>query len=105
MSFQTYEQYDENEYFIKFLRIHPHLSYADSPYNKKKLEFQISLLNKLNDKIINIEQFKSLYTKLIEKEKENYIKIEDLKFYYQNIVNELKNETNNEIINFIDNIM
>lgn len=102
MTFPTHEQYDENEYFINFLRIHPYLSYANKPYDKKKLEFQINLLNKLNDKIISIEELKATYTKIIEKEREHCIKIETLKMEHQTIIKNLKNETDNNMIDFIN---
>ena len=102
MTFPTHEQYDENEYFINFLRIHPYLSYANKPYDKKKLDFQINLLNKLNDKIINIEELKTIYNKLIEKEREERIKIETLKIEQENIIKNLKIETDNNMIDFIN---
>lgn len=102
MAFSMHEQYDENEYFIKFLRIHPFLSYANKPYDKKKLDFQINLLNKLNDKIINIEELKAIYNKIIEKERDQRIKIETLKIEHQNIIQNLKNKTDGEIICFMD---
>ena len=102
MTFPTHEQYDENEYFIKFLKIHPYLSYANNIYTKKKLELKLNLLNKLNDKIVNIEELKTIYNKIIEKERNKNIKIEDLKIEHKNIINNLKYEIENEIIDFMD---
>jgi hypothetical protein len=102
MTFPTHEQYDENEYFIKFLRIHPYLSYANNTYDKKKLELQLNLLNKLNDKIISIEELKTTYNKIIEKERNKNIKIEDLKMEHKNIINNLQYEIENEIIDFMN---
>lgn len=102
MAFLTREQYDENEYFIKFLRIHPYLTYANNSYDKKKLELQLNLLNKLNDKIINIEELKSIYNKIIEKERNQNIKIENLKLEHKNTINHLKYEIQNEIIDFMN---
>jgi hypothetical protein len=101
MTFPTYEQYDENEYFINFLKIYPYLTYANNSYDKKKLDLQLNLLNKLNDKTINIEELKSIYNKIIEKERNKNITIEDLKFEHKNIMNNLKNKIENEIIDFM----
>lgn len=47
---RTYENYDENEYFLKFHNIHPILMYSTNKYDLQKKELQITLLNKLNDK-------------------------------------------------------
>jgi hypothetical protein len=68
---------------------------------KKKLDLQLNLLNKLNDKTINIEELKSIYNKIIEKEINKNITIEDLKFEHKNIINNLKNKIENEIIDFM----
>jgi len=68
---------------------------------KKKLDLQLNLLNKLNDKTINIEELKSIYNKIIEKERNKNITIEDLKFEHKNIINNLKNKIENEIIDFM----
>ena len=54
MTFHTYERYDENEYFIKFNKIHPYLSYSNDEHDKKKLKFQIILLENLKNDIITI---------------------------------------------------
>jgi hypothetical protein len=104
MTFSTYDQYNENEYFIKFLRIHPHLSYADIPYTQKKLEFQLNLLDKFNKKIITKEQLIVLYNKLIKKETKEIDKISDITLKYQNDIKELKKMKDINCINFIDTI-
>jgi len=102
MTFSTHEQYDENEYFVHFLRIHPYLTYANNTYDKKKLELQLNLLNKFNDKIINIEELKTIYNKIIEKERNENIKIENLKTEHKNIINHLKHNIENEIIDLMN---
>ena len=54
MTFPTHERYNENEYFVKFLQIHPYLTYSTVPRDEKKLKFQLNLLEKLNKNLPGI---------------------------------------------------
>ena len=83
MTFPTYEQYDENEYFIKFKAIHPCLIYSKDVYNFQKKEFQLRLLNKLNANEITYDQLKEKYSELMKQENEKNNYIENLKDYYK----------------------
>ena len=56
MTFHTYENYNENEYFLLFHNIHPILIYSNNEYDKKKKEFQIKLLNDYKDNKISKKQ-------------------------------------------------
>ena len=51
MNCRTYELYDENEYFLKYLNIHPILRYSNKEFDKAKKEFQINLLDKFNKEL------------------------------------------------------
>lgn len=48
MTNRTYEEYDENEYFLKYLSIHPILIYSNNDLDKYKRKYQEYLLNLFN---------------------------------------------------------
>ena len=105
MTFPTYEQYDENEYFINFKLVHPILIYAKDAYNLKKKEYQLKLLNRLNNNEITFEQLKETYSELVAKEIEKSIYIEHLKEYYENSIKNENNILEYSILQYINNIL
>lgn len=103
MSFPTHEQYDENEYFILFIRIHPYLYYANDEYNIIKREFQETLLNNLKNNKITKTELKILYNEFIKKENEKYFYIENLKQYYSELIKTEEKKINMDILNYATN--
>ena len=102
MSSHTWEHYDENEYFITFLKIHPRLPYCNSIYSQKKLQFQIQLLNNFKKEKINIEQLRESYKIIIEKELEKKIILGNMQMIHTQEINNIKNDYNTIIIDMFD---
>lgn len=82
---RTYERYDENEYFLKFLSIHPILIYSLKEVDIKKKEFQLYLLDEFNKENITYDNLKFKYDKLIEYEKQGKIELDTIKYYHKHI--------------------
>lgn len=104
MTSPTYEQYDENEYFLKFRQIHPYIYYSKDEYCVEKRKFQIKLLEKLEINEINDEQFKEIYLLLIKKENDKFAHLEDIKQIHKNIIKDeedIINKDINDYMNFI----
>jgi uncharacterized protein YfkK (UPF0435 family) len=104
-SYHTHENYDENEYFIKFKEIHPYLYYANDNYNIKKKEFQVKLLNNLKSSIITDEQFTEIYDLVIKKENNKYKYLEQVKSEQQRIIELCKKEIDTEIIDYMNYVI
>lgn len=105
MNSRTYEMYDNNEYFIKFKLIHPQSYYASDDYTIQKKNFQIKLLKKLENNIINETQFIEIYTLLIKKENSKYTYLSNLKLNHKEIIKTEETVINDEILNFMDFII
>jgi len=106
MSNHTWENYDENEYFIKFLEIHPYLVHSNmnNDYNKKKLKFQKYLLKEILDNNMTKQEMVGKYNLLILKENEKYSTIEHIKQEQKKIINNISTKINNDILEFIENL-
>lgn len=87
MNCRTYELYDENEYFIKFLNIHPILIYSNKLIDIKKLEYQTYLLKLLKNNTITLDELKKKYN--------NILKIENELKYKLCIIKELNKKIEN----------
>lgn len=96
MCSRTYESYDVNEYFLKFLTIHPILVYSPHKINQKKKEFQLYLLDEFNKENITYDELSNQYNKIIEYERQGLIELDTLKFYHKTIEESMKKsyETN-----------
>ena len=101
MNERTYEMYDIDEYFIKFLRIHPYLQYATDNINVKKLNLQTVLLDKYFDKLLTKIQINEIYQNIIDKENQNSIHLHEIELSFKQSLEKIKNNNN---INLIDNI-
>ena len=64
MNSKTHELYDEDDYFLKFLNIHPILTYSNNKIDNKKKDFQLFLLNKLHKNEITYDMLKNKYNLL-----------------------------------------
>ena len=102
MPFSTRENYDENEYFMTFMSIHPYLTYAETDYDKKKLSIQYNLLTKYKNKEITESELKSIYKKIIIKENDKISTIENLKSQHNKIIEDLTNVINADLLNFLN---
>ena len=105
MTNSTYEQYDENEYFLKYLSIHPILTYSNCKYDKKKKKFQLYLLDLFNKEIINYDELQSKYKMLLSAEIDNKILIENIKEKHKNIENIIINNNKNNLITICDSLL
>lgn len=101
---RTYEMYDENEYFIKFLKIHPFLSYATENYDKKKLQLQLNLLKDYELKKITLNDLQIKYTKIIEFEKKQKIYLENVKQNHKEKEKEIEININKNLCINIDKL-
>ena len=98
---RTYENYDENEYFLKFHNIHPILMYSTNKYDLQKKELQITLLNKLNDKLIDEDTLKNIYNDLIKLEIKYKNILNKIQYEHKEIENNIKINNEKNLINFI----
>lgn len=99
---RMYERFDENEYFLKFLNIHPILSYSLKEVDKKKKELQLFLLDEFNKENINYDELSEKYNTIIELERQNKIKLDELRQYHKNIEEMMKTTYETTIINIYD---
>ena len=104
MTNSTYEQYDENEYFLKYLAIHPLLTYSNYEYDKYKKKFQIELLNLFNKEIINYDELQKKYKILLDSEIQNKILIEDIKERHKQIEKSILINNNENLILLCNNL-
>jgi len=102
MPFSTRETYDENEYFMTFMSIHPYLTYAETDYDKKKLSIQYNLLERYRNKEITEDEVKETYEKIIKKENDKTSLIENLKSQHNKIIEDLTNVLNADLLNFLN---
>jgi hypothetical protein len=94
--------YNENEYFLKFLAIHPFLTYSENILDNKKKRYQLYLLDQFNKEIINYDELQTKYNKIIEIEKNNKQHLEDIKYQHKQIENNIENNNINNIIQLFD---
>ena len=102
MSPRTYEIYDINEYFVKFLKISPVLQYRNDEYHTKKYELQSKLLKKLYENEITVETLRNTYEDVIQRENDKKKEIWDLKIHAQNIIKEIEDKLDQDLIQAID---
>ena len=105
MTNNTYEMYDEHEYFIRFKSLHPYVFYSKDKYVMKKKEFQIKLLDNLLAKKITDEEFKNIYKLVIIKENDKYIHLEQIKSEQKKRITSESDEIDGEIVNYMEFII
>lgn len=105
MSFSAFEQFDEDEYFLKFMAIHPCLYYAIDNLSIAKKNFQIILLNKIRSSAICKDDAVEIYEQIIDLETQNKILLNRIKYEQDKILLSIK-ETNDELlVNYIENLI
>jgi len=82
---RSYERYDENEYFLKYLSIHPILIYSLKEVDKKKKELQLYLLDEFNKENITYDELNEKYTIIIEYERQGKIVLDTLRYQHKTI--------------------
>lgn len=85
MNCRTYELYDENEYFLKYLSIHPILIYSLKDVDIKKKELQLYLLDEFNKEIITYDKLCDKYKIVMEQEKQGRTALETIKYNHRQI--------------------
>lgn len=100
MDCRTYELYDENEYFLKYLNIHPILRYSNKEVDRAKKEFQINLLNKFNQEVINYDELCNIYQNALKIEQNNKKILYNIQEQHQKIEEEITNNISNNLIIF-----
>lgn len=101
MNCRTYELYNENEYFTKNLSIHPILIYSNKLVDKKKLEFQKQLLEKLNNNIISLEELKDKYNNIIKIEVKLNDNLNEIKYINKLHENEIEKCNEDKLIKLL----
>lgn len=104
MTFSTYERYNENEYFLKFLAIHPILQYSNDKFDIAKKTLQLSLIKKFNEEKITYDELESKYNVLVNIENKNKNVLDQLKDTHNTIEENIKNILNNNLIEICNNI-
>ncbi len=105
MTNRTYEEYDENEYFLKYLSIHPILLYSTNDFDKSKKKYQEHLLNLFNLKHITYDELNNRYNLLLRIENNNNIILEEIKAKHKSIENKIKKNNEINLINLCNNLI
>jgi CRISPR/Cas system CSM-associated protein Csm2 small subunit len=93
---RTYERYDEDEYFMIFLRIHPYLYYhhESSEISHKKFEIQCKLLTQIDANEITTEKAKQIYGEISLKIQANKQKMAEVICFHKKFMDaEIKNKS------------
>lgn len=103
--FSTFELYDEDEYFLKFLLIHRSLHYVsfeNDNISYNKMLYQEKLLTDYKNKIITKDELQNeykIYLEYVREVKNNYYQLEyELQ---QQLINQ-KNIDNKNIIEYLE---
>jgi len=106
MNSKTWEMYDNDEYFKKFLRPHPQLQYHNDDNDLYNL--QNILTDKYNKKVYTKDEVISIYNNYVEKKNEEltliYSEEHRLKEYLKYFKQNKKQITNNFIQDLIKEI-
>ncbi len=105
MSYRSFEIYNEYEYLLKFLKIHPTLTYSTNNIDIKKKEYFEYLLNQFNLEIITYDELSSNINNLLILEKNNKIILEDIRYYHKQIENNIISNSQTQISNIINNLL
>lgn len=105
MTNRTYEEYDENEYFLKYLSIHPILIYSNNDLDKYKRKYQEYLLNLFNLEKITYDELNDQYNLLVRIENNNNIILDEIHEKHKNIEKKIKKNNEINLINLCNNLM
>lgn len=100
---RTYECLDFNEWFERFLTVHPQLQYFQD--EQKLLELQEILSQKYKEKIYTREETINIYNNYVEKKREQDILYYDKEFEVKQFLKRYKKNTKQNIDNFIDKLI
>ncbi len=104
MECRPWEELDTDEYFIKYIRISPILTYSEDDYNIKKLNLQTKLLNKFMNKEISKEDIQKIYSSVIDMQNKISINLSELSYELKKIYKETEDKLNIEKENQLDEI-
>jgi len=105
MNCRTYEQYNEDEYFLKYLAIHPWILYSNQPNDFNKKQFQIFLLDKFNKEIITYDELRDKYSTIMNAEKQNKQLLSELHYKHKLIEDKCEEFNNNNLNNLYKLLM
>ena len=105
MTNRTYEEYDENEYFLKYLSIHPILIYSTNTFDKYKRKYQEHLLSLFNLEKITYDELNNKYNLLLRIENNNNIVLEEIQEKHKIIENKIKKNNEINLINLCNNLI
>jgi hypothetical protein len=104
MECKSWELLDVDEYFIKYIRISPILTYSEDDYNIKKLNLQSNLLNRFMNKEISKEDIQKLYSSVINMQSKISINLSELSYELKKIYKETEDKLNIEKEKRLDEI-
>lgn len=104
MECKSWELLDVDEYFIKYIRISPILTYSEDDYNIKKLNLQSNLLNRFMNKEISKEDIQKLYSSVINMQSKISINLSELSYKLKKIYKETEDKLNIEKEKRLDEI-
>jgi hypothetical protein len=102
----SYDRYNFDEYFEKFLIPHPQLQYFND--EKQLLEFQKYLSEQYQQELLNKEDVKDIYKKYTIYKRKNELELyefkEEMNKKIRDFQKNIKNKNNNFIIDLMDNL-
>jgi hypothetical protein len=99
----SYDRYDFNEYFEKFLIPHPQLQYFTD--EKKLLEFQEYLSEQYIRELLSKEEVKDIYKKYTIFKRKTDIELYEFNEEMKKKIRDFKKDINNKNDNFIIGLM
>ncbi len=99
---RPWELLDVDEYFMKYIRISPILTYAEDELNIKKLDFQTILLSKLENREIDKDSLQKIYKSYIVVDKELGRELSSLIFHFQEKIKQAEQKKEQELIMFLN---
>ena len=100
---RSYERLDFNEYFIKFIQVHPQLQYFND--EKDLLNLQQFLYINYNNNILTKEDVINIYNNYIEKKRNELIDINNYEFESKQKLIQYKKYKQNITNNFIKDLI
>jgi len=105
MNERTYEMYNEDDYFMKYLSIHPYLVFSAKLHDIKKREYQTYLLDLFNMEKIDYDELCNKYKIIQRVELSNAHMINVIKADTKKQIEKLENIQNQELINLCNSLM
>ncbi len=96
------DNYNEDEYFLKFLKIHRFLTYSENILDKKKLKYQTNLLIQLHNNEITKNELIIKYNSILKIETQLKNNLESIKHTHRQIEKQIYNNNIEELIKLYD---